>query len=224
MKHCNSCNIDVNTELNYCPLCFNSIEETEKENKPNLYTVSQKKPTENINKHITRKVFLLISLAAILITATINYFTKGSPWAVLVFASIVYLWIFVKHTIMSHRHIFEKITLHFLGLLGILLASNYISGGGLWFLDYVLPSLFVIVLVMLNMMLFINKKRRMWEISFLIIELIVLIISIVFINIGVCSSTILYKISMLLAILCIAGIVIMDGKNLLQELRKNMHL
>ena len=119
---------------------------------------------------------------------------------------------------------FEKITFHFVGIVCVLLASQYVSGGGLWFADYVLPSMLVALLITMNMMLFVSKKRKQYEISFLIIELLIMIVSIIFILINYCSTTIVFKISMLLAILSIAGIIIMDGKNLYLELTKKMHL
>lgn len=224
MKHCNTCNVDVNTDNNYCPLCFNNLDETDRSAEPKLLDVSKEKPTLITKTHMVRKVFLLLSLATMLVTGAINYFVGGTPWSLVIFASIVYLWIFVKHTIMSHRNMFEKILFHIVGIIGVLLASQYVSGGGLWFADYVLPSLLTTLLVVMNMMLFISKKRRMWEVSFLIVELLIMVISVVFICIDYCSTTIIFKISMLLAILSMAGIIIMDGKNLYLELTKKMHL
>ena len=223
MKHCNNCNIDVNTDAKYCPLCFNKMDDLN-ESKPNLLSVSKEKPTSIIKRHMVRKIFLLLSLATIVITGFINYFTGGAPWSLLVLFGIIYVWIFVKHTIMSNRHIFEKFFFQILGLIAILITSNYISGGGLWFVDYVLPSMFILVLIILNMMLFINKHRRHYEISFLIIELFLIIASIVFININCCSYKLLYWVALMFSAISMAGIIIMDGKNLYQEMVKKFHL
>lgn len=224
MKHCNNCNVDVNTSSNYCPLCFNALDDINDNSQPKLLSESQKKPREIIKQHMVRKVFLLISLAAIIITMAINYFAKSSTqWSLLVFFGVIYLWILVKHTIMSNRHIFEKFFFQILGLLSILITSNYISGGG-WFLEYVMPALFLAVLVILNMMLFVNPKRRYYEITFLIIELLLLIASIVFISTSYCTFKILHWSTLLFSIISIAGIIIMDGRNLYQEVIKKFHL
>lgn len=223
MKHCNHCKIDVNSQSNYCPLCFNKMEENDIK-KPNMLDISKEKPTTNIKNHMVRKVFLLLSLSAILITGFINYFTSKTPWSLVIFFGIVYLWIFVKHTIMSNRHIFEKFALQFLGLVTILITSNYISGGGHWFVDYVLPSMFIMVLFVMNLMLFIHKKRRHFEISFLIFELFLLVACIIFVCIDYCSFKTLYLISLIFSAISMAGIIIMDGKNLYQEIVKKFHL
>ena len=224
MKHCNNCNIDVNTNSNHCPLCFNTLENTDRPEEPKLLDINQNKPTTITKTHMVRKVFLLISLAVMLTTGAINYFVGGAPWSLVIFTGIVYLWIFVKHTIMSHRNVFEKILFHFIGMVCVLLASQYVSGGGLWFADYVLPAMLIALLVTMNMMLFVSKKRKQYEISFLIIELFILIVNIIFVSIDYCSTTIMFKISMLFTILSMAGIIIMDGKNLYLELTKKMHL
>jgi len=171
MKHCKNCNVDINTNTNYCPLCFNTIEPTDSPEEPKLLDVNKEKPTIITKTHMVRKVFLLMSLGIMLITGAINYFVGGTPWSLVILVSIVYLWIFVKHTIMSHRNMFEKVLFHIVGIIGVLLASQYVSGGGLWFVNYVLPSLLTVALIVMNMMLLISKKRRLWEVSFLIVEL-----------------------------------------------------
>ena len=220
MKHCDKCNVDVNSDLNYCPLCFNEIGNGDAE-KPKLYSVTKEKPREIIKTHTTRKIFAIISIAVVLICAIINYLTLTPFWSGIVALSVVYLWIFVRHTIMSTRSAFEKILLQILGILAILILSNYVSGGG-WFMDYVLPSLLSLVLIILNMILFISSRRKKHEVSFLIIEILIVIVSIIFMCI--CEFNLLHLISLCLAGLSIVGLIIMDGKNVFKELSKKFHL
>lgn len=220
MKHCDKCNVDVNTDLNYCPLCFNEIS-TGNLDTPKLYSVTKDKPREIIKNHTTRKVFAIISIAIILACAMINYLTATPFWSGLVALGVVYLWILVRHTIMSSRSPFEKVVLQVLGVLAILILSNHVSGGG-WFMDYVLPSLLILVLVILNMILFVSKKRNHYESSFLIIELLILVASIIFMCI--CEYNLMHLITLSLTGLSVIGLIIMDGKNVFKELTKKFHL
>ena len=221
MKHCDKCNVEVNTELNHCPLCFNEIKGDN--NTTGLYSVSTSKPKEIQKSHKTRKVFFLISLAVMLVCGLINYLTKTPFWSGIVGLSVLYLWILVRHTIMSNRNVFEKIALQILGVLSILLMTNHVSGGG-WFLEYVFPALLCFVIFTLNMILFISKRRKTFEISFLIIELIILIISIIFVSIDVCQFKTMHLVVLVASAFSIVGIIVMDGKNLFQEITKKMHL
>lgn len=221
MKHCDKCNVNVNSELDHCPLCFNQI--SGDGNTPGLYNVSSSKPKEIQKSHKTRKVLFLISLAVVLTSGLINYLSRTPFWSGIVGLSVLYLWILVKHTIMSSRNAFEKIALQVLGILSILIITNHVSGGE-WFLDYVFPALLCFVIFTLNMILFISKRRKSFEISFLIIELIILIISIIFMSIDVCTFKTLHLVVLVASAFSIVGIVVMDGKNLLQEITKKMHL
>ena len=221
MKHCEKCNVEVNTKLDYCPLCFNNLSGESKE--PKIYEATKDKPREIIKSHKTRKIFILISLAVITICALINYFTETPLWSGIVALGILYLWILVKHTIASDRNVFEKIFLQVVTIIGLLILTNYVSGGG-WFLDYVFPSLLCFVVLVLDFILMISNKRRNYEISFLIIELLVLVASIVFVCINVLEFKLLHIITLTLTALSIVGLLIMDGKNIFQEISKKVHI
>ena len=163
MKYCDKCNVNVNSTLDYCPLCFNKIEGENAE--PSQYSITKDKPREIIKSHTTRKILFLISLAVVSVCAVINYLTHTPLWSGIVALSIIYLWVFVRHTIMSDRNTFEKVFLQILSIVTLLLLTNDVSGGG-WFLEYVLPALLSFVVITLNMILFISKKRQNFEISF----------------------------------------------------------
>ena len=220
MKHCDKCNVDINSDLNYCPLCFNEIDEGQLDT-PKFYSVSSVKPTEIKKTHMTRKIFTIISLAVILTCCIINYLTKTPFWSGLVALGIIYLWIFVKHTIMSSRSAFEKVILQVVGIFAILILSNYVSGGG-WFMDYVLPALMSLIIIVLNMILFVSPRRKTFEVSFLIIELFILIASIIFMCVR--DFNILHLITLCFSGFSLVGLIIMDGKNVFRELSKKFHL
>ena len=221
MKHCDKCNVDINSDLNYCPLCFNEITENTEEKGSKLYSITADKPKEIIKTHTTRKIFAIISIAVALTCGLINYMTHTPFWSGLVMLGIIYLWILVRHTIMSSRSPFEKVVLQVLGVLAILILSNHVSGGG-WFMDYVLPSLLIFVIAVLNMILFVSKKRRVYESSFLIIQLLIIIASVIFMCI--CDFNLLHLITLCITGLAVVGLVIMDGKNIFKELSKKFHL
>ena len=221
MKHCDKCNVDINTTHTHCPLCFNDIKG--ENNTPLMFNESSSKPTEIQKSHHARKILLLISIAVIAVCAVINYLTETPFWSGIVAGSILYMWIFVKHTIMSHRSAFEKILLQVVTIIGLLCITNYISGGG-WFLEYVLPALLTVVVVVLDFILFISKRRRQLQTSFILMEILVVILSIIFLLVNAVSYKLMHIIALITAGLSILGIIIMDCKNLFQEISKKFHL
>lgn len=221
MKHCDKCNVNVNSTLDYCPLCFNKIEGDSLE--PSQYSVTKEKPKEITKSHTTRKIFFLISLAVVSVCALINYLSKTPFWSGIVCFSVIYLWILVRHTIMSDRNVFEKVFFQIVGLVAVLSITNYVSGGG-WFADIVLPALLSFVVLTLNMILFISNRRRNYEISFLVIELFILIVSIIYSVIDVCSFTTVHLVTILISSFSMIGVMVMDGKNLWHEISKKLHL
>ena len=104
MKHCDKCNVDINSDLNYCPLCFNEITNNADEKCAKLYSVTKEKPTEIIKTHTTRKIFAIISLAVILACGIINYMTGTPCWSALVALGVLYLWIFFAISKISIFH------------------------------------------------------------------------------------------------------------------------
>ena len=221
MKYCKKCNVNVNSTLDYCPLCFNKIEGESVE--PSQFSVSKNKPKEITKSHITRKIFFLISLALVSVCAMINYLSNTPFWSGIVAFGVLYLWILVRHTIMSDRNVFEKVLLQVVGIVAVLLMTNHVAGGG-WFLDFVLPALLSFVVITLNMILFISPKRKNYEISFLVIEVIILIVSLIYFLTDICEFKTLHLISTVISSFSIIGIIVMDGKNLWSEFSKKMHL
>jgi len=222
MKHCNNCGVDVNTRENHCPLCFNKIE-GENSSTP-MYSTYSSKPKTIMKEHKTRKIFEIISLFIIAVCTFINAQIGGAAWALIVGVSILYMWILVRHTILSHRNSFEKVLLQIIGMVGLLLTTNLVTGGGAWFLEVVLPAILIALIIILNMVLFISKRRKQFELGFFIIETLILIASIIFVSTSFVEFKLLYWMLLLLNSISIVGIYLFDGKNLRTELSKKFHL
>lgn len=223
MKHCKDCNVDVNSTEKYCPLCFNELEEVDEKGNA-YYTVTHVKPRTITNNHMLSKVFFLLSICLVGVCAVINILTHTEPWSVIVAMSFLYVWIFVRHTILSSRNIFEKILFQLVGIIGLLLTTNLISGGGLWFAEFVLPSIELLALLVLDFMLIVSKKRKYYLLSFFLIDLILLVSSIIFVSINYCDHKIMHIITLFVTALSMLGIILFGGKSLRQEFLKKFHL
>ncbi len=224
MKHCNNCNVDVNTESTHCPLCYNNLEnKTGKKTAP-LYDVCDKKPRSDVKSHFVLRLFTLISLVVIVGCVFINFLVKGRPWSLIVISSILYLWVLIRHTILSLRNTFEKVFLQLICISFILVSTSFMSVDKGWFLNYVLPSVLCGASLTLLMVLFCSSKRRLYLFSFLIIFLIMIIVGIIFWCTSLATYNLLYMICVVLNSLIVLGIFLMDFKTVKSEFLKKFHL
>lgn len=224
MKHCNNCNVDVNTTNTYCPLCYNSLETISDKKEPALYDVCDKKPKENVKTHFVTKLFTLISLAVILACVFINIVTRSKPWSLIVVSSILYLWVLIRHTIMSLRNVFEKTFLQVACIALILITTSFMSVDKGWFLNYVLPSLLIAASLTMLMMLFASCKRKSYEFSFFVIYLIFIIVGVIFWCTNFAKFKLLYSVLVMLDALIVVGMLLMDFKTIKSEFLRKFHL
>ena len=182
MRKCKICGVNVASNANYCPLCYHDLD---KDNSKD-YPLTEIKTHNTSRKHIRRflaKLFLLISIATFGICLFINLESKNTYlWSMLVLVSIVYLWILVAHTIMSKRSVFEKVVFQLLGIIAIV-GTTYalsIEPAENWLVSYVMPGISMLAVAVMAFMSAISKYRKNYLLSFIVVYLGLLIVSVIF--------------------------------------------
>lgn len=226
MRRCDLCNVEVDTSRKYCPLCFNDLE---KDDNPEKHTSEflPRTKNENFEKHsyFLTRLFLFLSLAIIGVCIFINVLTKGVPWCLLVSLCIVYIWILIEHTILSKRGVFEKILFHVCSIVSILIASNIIAGGGEWLINFVIPSIALATTTILVLISLIGKRHRsQFLLSFFIIYILFLILSIVLLAAHFDTFKILNLINIMYNTLAILGTLLLGFRIIKNESGKKLHI
>lgn len=223
MKKCEKCNVSVATNKKQCPLCFNELE-GEVDNKANLYsdaTYSDNTPKKNM---LLMKIFGFLTIVTLVICAFLNVVTGTEVlWSLLVGVGICYVWILVRHTIISRRGSFEKMFFQFVGLFAVVLVTNYLAGGE-WFWNIFVPSASLITTTVLLFLLLVNKKRNDFVVSSFVMTLILIVLSVVLVCLPVDSFKLLNWISIIYSSLFLLGILIFGGRSLKRGLQKNLHV
>lgn len=223
MKHCSICKVEVDTSQEYCPLCYNHLAEIEPKTTPEMFVMSKKeKPMKA--KVMVAKIFLFISIAAILACVYINIATKTIAWSAVVCLSILYLWILVAHTIISRDTPFRKVLFQLIAVAALLIATNQIFSSNDWLTNYVFPSISMLVTVILTMITLCSKKRKKYLFSFFSIFLILLVISILFIVLKLDTFKLLNTINLMFQSIIIFAFILFGGKTLLSEASRKFHL
>ena len=126
------------------------------------------------------KIFLILSVAIIATCMFINVQTETLPWSVTVSLVIVYLWVLVAHTIMSHNSTFDKVFFELSAICAFLISIDLVFSSTRWFTHYVYPSLSVASTITLSIMLLCKRKKKEWAFSFFCIFFLVTVVSAIF--------------------------------------------
>lgn len=226
MKKCKHCGVDIVADKSYCPLCYNDVEVDNKENSPSLLVERTTNEKYNRKGEFIAKIFLLISIVVVAVCFYVNFTTNiNYLWSILVFFSILYVWILVAHTIISKRSVFEKITFQLLGVIAILFTAYLLSpnSGGNWMVMYVLPAVTMFATVTMVFISFINKNRGKYLLSFVAVYVAFIILSLTLVLTLDTFKTI-NTINILVNSLAFVGSVLLGHKWINKEFRKNFHL
>lgn len=224
MKYCERCKLSVDTLNNTCPLCYGELTgESEREHE----VFMPRKEDEKVNKRTSMavKIFAFLSICTSIICVFINFVTKDPVmWSLIVLLGILYLWVFVAHTILSRRSFFEKVFFQICMILSIMFACELIAPSERsWVINYVLPSVCILTIVVLNFFSLIGGKKYRFLLSCLIIYMLFFVIGIIMWALNLTEFKILYYISIIYSVISICGTFLFGYRIIASEFKKKMH-
>ncbi len=224
MKKCEKCNVNVATNKKQCPLCFNELE-GEGENAENFYSDAPYCDNTTKKNILLTKVFSFLTIVVLAICAFINVYTGTEVlWSVLIGVGIVYVWVLIRHTILSRRGSFEKMFFQFVGLFAVVLTTNWLAASGEWFWDIFAPSASLLTITVLLFLLLVNKKRSDYVVSSFVMTIILIVISVVLVSLPANSFKLLNWINIIYSGLFLLAILFFGGHQLRRGLQKNLHV
>ena len=226
MKHCKYCNVDVDTNENFCPLCYNSLEGESKKKTTEFYLKrTENDKTQKTNFFLYKLFFLMtLTLAAIAVFINVMTYKDGpTPWSALVIVCLLYIWILIAHTILSKRGILEKIVLQVLGAIAIVGVVNYMARGH-WLSDYVIPSIQLAVTSTLLFICLVIKNKYKIVSPFFVTHVLSFIASLVLVLTKADAFGLLSEINMIACGVGIIGTLLFGFKTLKLDFSKKFHL
>lgn len=223
MKHCDLCGVEVDTNKNICPLCYNQLVEISKKQTPELYATDTEKQQKK-SKILLAKIFFALSLIVVCVTGYINYATKTKPWSVVVLVGILYLWVTIAHTIISRSTPFKKIFLQIASLSVLLFTTNQIFSSNDWLVCYVYPALACTTGLILAFIVAVSKKRKTYIYSFCSIDFVLGLVSAILLLLKLDSFKLINQINIIFLALCIAMYLIFAGKIIKTEFVRKFHI
>lgn len=224
MKHCKYCNVNVETDKEFCPLCFNKLS-TDNNLPESFYQLRKTNPKAIKTNTFIYKLFLFLSICAVGICTLINLLvTPEKLWCLVVTFGVLYVWVLVAHTILSKRSVYKKVLLQILSLLILLFFIYKLDSTGNWLICYVYPSLSLALFGVMLMFLFIKKNRSEYLIGFSALSIGLGVVSLLMILFSYDTFFIINLINVIASALMIIGILVFGGSAIKYELTKKWHL
>lgn len=223
MKHCDICGVDVDTEKEICPLCYNRLEEKSPKVTAEFFQTKKAEKKKSAKK-IVAKIFLIISLFVVCTCVYINVKTQTVAWSLVVGLSVLYVWVLVAHTIMSRDTPFKKVLYQIVSIVALLLATNKVFSSNEWLTNYTFPSLAILVTIILTFYIFCSKKRKTVLYSFFSIIILLLIVSVLLLGLKVDDFKFLNQINIIFQSIVAVSYLIFGWRDIKNEAIRKFHL
>ncbi len=224
MKHCDKCNITIETKQQYCPLCHQVLSGTGDADKMETYPdyVSPRRmilPT-------TKKVIMFVSILSILILIVINWAGfDGRYWSLIPIGGILYFWLLVRIGVFSRRNIgfrFASLTVLLIAFMILIDFEGESTVHG-WSIDYMMPLLLMTCNLAISTTIWIRLLDYRDYFLYLLVIIVFSIAPIVLVFTKVVTVTWPSIASFGVAIAILLFIVFFFPKSIKEEFKKRFH-
>lgn len=221
MQNCNYCNVKIKGEHVVCPLCSGILEE-KGDSKEDVFPYI---PTIYQEFNLFIRILLLISIIIVVASFAINMiFTRDSRWSLLVAAGVLCMWISLFFIIRKKNNI-AKTILWQVGIISILSVIWDISIGWIgWSIDYVIPAVCVLAMIVMAVGAKILKIGARDLVIYLFIDAVFGFIPVIFIIFGWLNVSFPSVICVAASIISLSALILFEGDNIKNELKKRMHI
>ena len=226
MKNCPECKIQVGGPEIFCPLCGAELLPDEKnENEEALYPDFSRPVKPRSKFPPLAKVFAFISLAAVFICGLIDVLISHQlTWSLYVIGGIAAAWVSVGTHLLTDMNLNNKLLIDLCALSFYLVLIDRLTGWHGWSIDYVIPILYIGVMITVVILAIIF--REFWR------EYILSLVAVCVLGIGPLliffnsESPMRYLCfaSALMALVLLAGVLYFAGGKVFSEWKRRMNL
>lgn len=223
-KRCIHCGISVlDKDTDVCPLCQGTLSEQDTEDMV-LYNGYPDIVAKRRKTIFFLRLLLCVCAGGSVVACAINIINGGFPWAVIVVASLMYIYIEFDMFFTPDMGIIAKISITILLAALFVVIIDAACGFHKWSLNYCLPSSLILYNLFIIILMFVNHRR--WESYMILIVLPILlgILPIVFMHYGLVTHPLLSEIAFLSSTLLFLVALIMGGANARAELKRRFHI
>lgn len=222
MMYCNYCKVYIRDKKEKCPLCGNvlpdngNIEEAE-----DIYPVIPL----TYRRHILVRILVFISVVAIVASYVVyKIFPTSVNWPGFVLLGLISAWLSLVYVLRKRHNITKTITWQVIIVSGLVIFWDLKIGWKGWSLDYVVPFLCIAAMIVMYITAKVLRLSARDYISYFLLGGLFGIVPILFILLDLVKVTYPSMISVGGSIVFLSAIIIFQGNNIKEELRKRMHI
>lgn len=222
LNHCDQCSADVDAALMHCPLCGTKLTDAPCEN--TLYPELIEKEFVD-RRSLMDDTLLFVTFIFIVGSILLNIiFWNGVPWFMAVAAPILYTWILVRVTILTDIYPGHKALLNMAGIMGMMLAFDFVGGWHGWSYEIVLPFVLVAGLVYIDIYAWIHKTYWRDNLMYAILFIGLCFIPLALYFAGLSDALAPMLLSSIAGTVTILGILRFAVRRVRGEMRKRLHI
>jgi hypothetical protein len=221
MQYCPKCKVNIRGKKECCPLCQGKLREVEGELEASFPTLKKKK----ISNITLFKVCTFLFIAAEIVFGTIHLQTgKNYPFLGIINLGIAVAWLTVVTTMYLRNNLIKVITWEVVVAIVVDIYIDLKTGFYGWSVIWMVPATLV-ALAFATIIIAKTAKLRLDEyILYLILDLVMALLQLIFIKNGMNKFTWPAVISIMLYLIMISGLVIFKFKDLKNASQKMFNM
>lgn len=221
MQYCKRCRVHIQTPAVRCPLCRGKLEgEPERDGQmfPDM--------TENKSRiALGFRIFSFCCVAIMIVSLMVNVIFPGEVfWAGFVAAAVVCMWLLTAAAFVKRRNLLKNTMWQMVLLWGIFLFWDFLTGYRGWSLEYGIPVAILVVYPVLTVIVKLMKPPVSYYMIYYILACCAGILQMLFLIGNLLETRIPSVICGAVSALILAGLLIFQGRNFWEEVRKKVHM
>ena len=221
MKYCEKCKANVVGTPICCPLCQNKLVIKDMKH-DEIFPVL---PPHKDRYSLLFRVLTFFTLAVSILCVTLNLLHPLEGWgSLLVVGTLGCVWLSVVVAIFKHRNILKYILYQILIILLFTIFVDYRIGWYGWSITYVLPIIFTGTMIVMYSLSKILKLEIGDYMIYLLLDALFGIIPIIFIGSDIVQTDIPSIICIIVSIVSVTALIVFEGRNMYNELKRRLHV
>lgn len=222
MIYCNHCKVYIRDNKAKCPLCGNIL--SDNDNKGEGEDVYPRIPLE-YEGHMVIRILIFISIVAIVASYVIyKILPSNVNWPGFVLFGLLSIWLSLTYALRKSHNITKSIMWQVIIVSVLAIFWDWKIGWRGWSLDYAIPFLCITAMLVMYITAKVMKLSARNYISYFLLGGLFGIIPVLFILIDLVNVNYPSIISVAVSIVFLSAIIIFQGDNIKEELRKRMHI
>jgi len=221
MKFCEKCSVSVTGGFEKCPLCQNTLAG---ENK-NEYETFPFVPLVRHKHGLFFRFMLLGSFTAVIISVAVNRMLPQSGlWSLFVLAGVACVWFSVAVAVRKRRSILKNLAYQVTIISILAVLWDVLTGWRGWSVDFVIPIAFVSAMSTTAILARLLKMQTETYIIYSCLLILYGIIPVIFVLTELSNIIIPSMICVALSLISFVSLLIFEGRNMSDELKRRLHL